>query len=73
MVDDPYLKFTNEYLAWKQDKEMTYHKWLPEEFLEEVILKEKAEAFDKIWDLFVDGNPGIEEVKAIVDMTNGTV
>lgn len=45
------LSFAQQYLEWKRAKEWVSQQWTPEEFLEEAILKEKAEIFDKIYDL----------------------
>lgn len=73
MNDDAYVRFTNEYLEWKRLNEMTYMKYTPEQFMEEVILKEKSEAYDKIWDLFADGNATLEKIEEIVKLANDTV
>lgn len=73
MADEAYLKFTNEYLEWKRRKQMEYEKYTPEEFMEEVILKEKSEAYDKIWDLFADGEETLEKIREIVNLANDTV
>lgn len=73
MNDDAYVKFTNEYLLWKRHREMTYKDNTPEEFMEEVILKEKSEAYDKIWDLFTDGEATLEKIEEIVKLANDTV
>lgn len=73
MVEDPYLKFTNDYLAWKRQHEIEYQKWTPEEFLEETILRDKAAAYDKIWDLLSEGNATIEQIREIVILANDTV
>ena len=73
MDDAAYIRFTNEYLEWKRLNEMTYKKYTPEEFLDEVILKEKAEAFDKIWDLFSAGEVNLDDIEKIVNRTNDTV
>lgn len=45
------LKFAEAYLEWKRAREWVAQQWTPEEYLEEVILKEKAEVYDKIYDL----------------------
>jgi hypothetical protein len=34
--------------------------------MEELILKEKAEIFDQLYDLCLDGTPDIQEVMALV-------
>lgn len=49
------LDFTKEYIQWKLAKERVYHYWTPDEFLEECILKEKAEIFNQMWDMMSDG------------------
>jgi hypothetical protein len=71
--EDAYLKFTNEYLEWKRQKQMEYEKFTPEDFMEEVILKEKSEAYDMIWDLFADGNANLDKIEQIVKRANDTV
>lgn len=71
--EDAYLKFTNEYLEWKRRRSMEYEKFTPEDFMEEVILKEKSEAYDKIWDLFTDGEASLEKIEQIVKLANDTV
>jgi hypothetical protein len=45
------LSFTQQYVEWKRAKEWVKPMWTPEEFLEEAILHEKAEVYDKIYDL----------------------
>ena len=52
---------------------MEYEKFTPEDFMEEVIMKEKSDAYDKIWDLFTDGEPTLKKVETIVKLTNDTV
>jgi len=73
MNEDAYVKFTNEYLLWKRQREMSYQDNTPEEFMEEVILKEKSEAYDKIWDLFTDGEATLDKIEQIVKLANDTV
>ena len=73
MSEDAYVKFANEYLVWKRSKEMVYQDYSPEAFMEETILKEKSEAYDKIWDLFTDGEATLEKIEKIVKLANDTV
>lgn len=73
MNEEAYVKFTNDYLEWKRQNELVYAKYTPEEFMEELILREKSEAYDKIWDLFSSGNEDLEEIRKIVNLANDTV
>lgn len=59
------LSFAQQYLEWKRAKEWIAQQWTPEEFLEEAILKEKAEVFDKIYDILTE--EGEEEPGEILD------
>lgn len=64
------LRFANEYIEWKRKRDMTYSANTPEEFLEEIILKEKAEAFDEIWDMFNEGTADLQQIEYVVLRVN---
>jgi hypothetical protein len=60
------LAFANEYVVWKRNKESAYADLSPSAFMEEAILNEKADIYNKLYDMFIDGDPDIEEVKAVI-------
>lgn len=60
------LDFANEYVQWKIAKQRVYPEYSPAEFMEEMILREKAEIFDQLYDMCLDGTPDIQEVMALV-------
>lgn len=48
------LSFAQAYLEWKRAKEWVAPSWSPDEYLEEMILKEKAEIFNQIYDILTE-------------------
>lgn len=59
------LNFTVDFLQWQRAKKQTYQEYGPQEYLEECILKEKAEAFDRMWDLLHEGAEDAEILEVL--------